>query len=95
MIDPKEFSSSKTKRVYPYLRLLDPVETLPLVIKHLELGEMPLTIIYEGSERVVARISKSPYNISKILRCCGAMKYFKSEEESADVTSVLEYMEVL
>lgn len=94
MLDPDEFSSSKTTLTYPSLHVNELFDTLPLITELLEEGSMPLTVVYEGRLMVIKRISASAYNIDKLLRCCGSLVYNKSSSEGVDIQSVLDYMEV-
>lgn len=93
-IDIYEFSKRTTPVIYPYLKILEPNNTTPLIVSVLETGDMPLIIELDGIRKVVARISMSALNIDKLLRTCGSLELTKSADEVTLIKEVTDYLEV-
>ena len=93
-INIHEFTKRTTPVVYPYLKVLEPNNTTPLIVSVLEKGDMPLIIELDGIRKVVARISKSAFNIDKLLRTCGSLELYVGEGNSIMIREVTDYLEV-
>lgn len=94
-LDVESFSERKTQSAYPYVELLDINMTLPLVLSFLEKGEVQIIAEYKGKRRVVGVMSKSAYNMNKLIKTQGRVVYHKSESEAAEISSVVDYLEVV
>ena len=88
-----EFSKRTTDTTYPYMVIVSPNATVPLIIRDIESGDIPLVVTINGNRKVVTRMSGSAYNVDKLIRTCGALELHKSEQEVKLINSVVEYME--
>lgn len=89
-----DFTKRTTEEVFPYITVLEPNNTLPLIVGILTEGDMPLVVEMKGKRKVVARIDKSAYNIDKLLRTNGSLNYHKSSDDVLLIENIKEYMEV-
>lgn len=94
-LDVDGFSSRKSKIEYPYVEVVDINETLPLVVKALESGDIPLVGNYKGVTRMISKIDATAFNLDKILRTQGLILYHKSEDEQIEIRSIVDYLEVV
>jgi 16S rRNA A1518/A1519 N6-dimethyltransferase RsmA/KsgA/DIM1 with predicted DNA glycosylase/AP lyase activity len=88
----QELTERKTQEKFPSVVVLTPNETLPVVVRTLEKGDMQLIVEFNGKRKVVANISESAYNISKLLRTVGHISYRKSADEVIDVGDIVTYL---
>lgn len=88
----EELVNKKTSAEYPSLLVSTPNETLPVVVRSLEKGDMQLIVELNGVRKVVCRISPSAYNIDKLLRTVGHVSYRKSKEETIDIGDISTYL---
>lgn len=93
-IDIYEFSKRTTETKYPYIKVLEPNATTPLIVSVMENGEMPLVIEMNGVKKVVARISMSALNVDRLLRTCGSLELVMNADNTVLVKDVVDYMEV-
>lgn len=93
-LDVNDLVSAKTSLKIPHFILSEINETLPLVVSVLEPGEVQLVATYNGQQRVVGSISKSAYNVDKILRTQQNLIYV-DDNGKHDIRSVRDYLEVL
>lgn len=94
-VDIDKFSSNSIKREYPYLELTSFNETLPLVIESLEQGDMQVLATHKGITKVICKISKSAYNIDKLLRTGQKLQVHTSEGEYKQIQNIIDYLEVM
>lgn len=93
-IDIYDFAKQTTGTTYPYVVVVEPNNTTPLIVGLLKEGDVPLVVEVNGKSKVVARMSNSAYNISRLLRTAGMLKYVTSENDSALITDIEDYLEV-
>lgn len=89
-----DFSKRTTEVRYPFLKILTPNATVPLIVSVLEEGEVPLLLTLNGVSKVIKRISKSAYNIDKMLRTCGSLEYHRGEGDVVLINDIVDYLEV-
>ena len=90
-----ELTERKTSAMYPNLTIVNPNDTVPVMVKILEKGDMQLLIEFKGVMKVVSTISESAMNIDKLLRTCGQLIYAKAENKKYIINDILEYMECI
>lgn len=93
-LDVESFSQRRT-HVDKCIELGELNETTPLVVPNLEVGELPLVGTYKDQRRVLTRISESAYNIDKLLRTHGVLKYIDGNGSMHVINNVIDYLEVL
>lgn len=93
-LDVASFGQRKAQ-VTRYLEVLELNPTYPLVVGLLEEGELQVIAEYKGQRRVIANISESAYNVDKLLRTHGELKYVTETGESYPIKSVIDYLEVI
>lgn len=93
-LDVDSFSQRKT-HIDRCIEIGELNATTPLVVPNLEVGELPLVGSFKGQRRVLVRISESAYNIDKLLRTHGVLKYIDENGNMHVVNSVVDYLEVL
>jgi hypothetical protein len=91
-IDIKELTERRTSEVFPNVVILTPNDTLPVVIRTLEKGDMQLIVEFKGQRKVVANISQSAVNISRLIRTVGTISYHKSAEDVYEVGDISTYL---
>ena len=87
------FSHNKVSRQYPYITL-NPVNTaaLPLIVTLLEDGEVPILFSVNDSVYEIAKVSRSPINLRKLLEVY-EFDVVLSESESRHISNTKELME--
>ena len=88
----EELTERKSQETYPNLVILSPNETVPVIVRSLEKGEMQVIVSFNDKRKVVARISESAHNINRLLRTCGALEFYKSESETYRINTVEDYL---
>ncbi len=91
-INIEELTSRKTEETFPNILVLHPNDTLPVIIRSLEEGDMQLIVEFKGKRKCVARISRSALNVSKLLRTLGCVEYVLSQGVSTTITCMEEYL---
>lgn len=91
-INLEELTSRKTVEEYPNIVIVNPNDTVPVVIKSLEEGETQLIIEWQGKRKCVKRISKSAYNIDKLLRTTGSIFLNFGGEKRIEVPDIETYL---
>lgn len=91
-INLDELTARKTSEKYPNLMLCSPNDTVPVVVKNLQEGDMQLIAEWNGKRKVLAYISPSAYNVSMLLRTTGLLKYNMGENVGIDITDVETYL---
>ena len=94
-IDIEKLTSRKSLEKFPNYFLDKPNDTIPVIVQSLEPGEYQLITEAGGKRKVIAKISKSAYNVDRLLRCTGSLIYRKSSEESFKLSSVTDYLELV
>lgn len=90
-----DFSPKIVKEEFPNIVIADANDTTPLVVGLLEKGEVALVCVVEKKRKVVGHISKSAYNIDRILRTHGDVTLNQSVSNRVRIRSVQEYLEVM
>ena len=93
-INVEELVSRKTSRTYPNIEV-SYSRTLPLLTTDLEKGDMQVILDYNGKLKCVCNISGSARNVKLLLDCTGNIVYNKSPEESYNIQSVQEYLDLV
>lgn len=94
-LDVQSFSQRTIQAGYPYFKLREMSQVTPSVVKLLEEGDIHLRGAYNGKEVVVMRISKSAYNVWRLIRTHGSLTYCVSPEESFLIEDVEQYLEII
>ncbi len=94
-IDIDKFKNSRVQREYPYVELTSFNETLPLVIESLEQGDMQIQATHKGVTKVVCKISKSAYNIDKLLRTGQSLILHRDDSSCTNIEKITDYLEVI
>lgn len=93
-INLEELTSRKTEETYPNLVIvLDAAnQTVPVVVKTLEEGDMQLIIEFDGRRKCVARISKSAINIHRLLRTTSGLHLNYGNGSMVEIKDVETYL---
>lgn len=91
-IDVQDLVSRKTEETYPNFLILHPNDTIPVVIRSLEEGELQLIVEFKGTRKCVARISPSALNVDRLLRTVGSVEYVIGKGISTTLNCVEEYL---
>lgn len=91
-IDIQKLVSQQISQTYPNIVITTPNQTLPVIVRCLEKGDMQLIIEMNGMRKAVSPISPSAYNINMLLRSQSKLTYNKSPDESFEIHSVEEYL---
>lgn len=94
-INVEELVSQHTEAAYPNVRVLKPNDTLPVVVRALEPGDIQLIVEFNGKRKAVANISPSAINIQCLLRCVGSLEYSLSKGVSTTIDNIEEYLNCL
>lgn len=89
-----EFSKRTTEEVFPYITIVSPNNTVPLIVSVVEPGDIPLVIELNGTKKVVARMSASAFNVDKLMRTCGSLEYHVDKDNVILLQDITDYMEV-
>lgn len=91
-INIEELTSRKTDETFPNILVLSPNDTLPVVVRSLEEGDVQLIVEFNGRRKCVAKMSPSALNIQKLLRTVGRVEYVISQGISTTITCMDEYL---
>lgn len=95
MIVVDDLVRQKTDLVYPNFVISKANDTLPVIVRSLEPGDIQLIVEYKGTRKSVATISPSAINVHRLLRCIGSIEYVTSKENSITISNVEEYLNLL
>lgn len=90
-----DFGPKIVKEDFPNIVIADANDTTPLVVSLLEKGDMALICVVEKKRKVVAHISRSAFNMDRILRTHGDVTLNQSVANRVRIHSVKEYLEVM
>lgn len=91
-INIEELVSRKTDETFPNVLVMHPNDTLPVVVRSLEEGDVQLIVEFNGARKCVARMSPSAINIQMLLRTIGSVEYVISQGVSTTITCIDEYL---
>ena len=91
-INIQELTERKTSESFPNVLILTPNETLPVIVRTLEKGDMQLIVEFNGKRKVVAKISPSAYNIDRLIRTLGTISYRRSVEDVVEIRDIETYL---
>lgn len=91
-IDIEKLTERTTSETFPNIIISNPNDSVPVIIKSLEEGDMQLIVEFQGKRKVVAKISESALNIDKLLRVVGSIIYCMSISERIEITDVATYL---
>lgn len=91
-ISISKLTERRTEQAFPNLLIVNPNDTVPVVVKSLEEGDMQLIVEFKGVRKVVAKVSSSAYNIDKLLRCVGEITYQVSESVALPISTIEDYL---
>lgn len=91
-INIQELTERKVSESFPNLLVTAPNETLPVVVRTLEKGDMQLIVEFNGRRKVVERISPSAYNIDKLLRTLGSILYRRGTDDEVLISDIETYL---
>lgn len=90
-----DFAPKIRKEEFPNIVIADVNETTPLVVQLLEEGDVPVIGVVGHSRKIIARISKSAYNIDRIMRTHQDVTLNQGVSDRVRIYSVREYLEVM
>lgn len=91
-INIQELTERKTSESFPNMLVLTPNETLPVIVRTLEKGDMQLIVEFNGKRKVVAKISPSAYNVDRLIRTLGTISYRRSVEDVVEISDIETYL---
>ena len=91
-INIQELTERKTSESFPNVLILTPNETLPVIVRTLEKGDMQLIVEFNGKRKVVAKISPSAYNVDRLIRTLGTISYRRSVEDVVEIGDIETYL---
>lgn len=91
-INIQELTERKTSEVFPNMLVLTPNETLPVIVRTLEKGDMQLIVEFNGKRKVVAKISPSAYNVDRLIRTLGTISYRRSVKDVVEIRDIETYL---
>ena len=91
-INIQELTERKTSESFPNVLILTPNETLPVIVRTLEKGDMQLIVEFNGKRKVVAKISPSAHNVDRLIRTLGTISYRRSVEDVVEVSDIETYL---
>lgn len=91
-INIQELTERKTSESFPNVLVLTPNETLPVIVRTLEKGDMQLIVEFNGKRKVVAKISPSAYNVDRLIRTLGTISYRRSVEDVVEISDIETYL---
>lgn len=91
-INIQDLTSTKVGESFPNVLITKPNETLPVIARCLEKGDMQLMCEHNGVRKCVAKISPSAINIDWLLRTCGSIEYVMGEGVSTTISDVESYL---
>lgn len=91
-INIQELTERKTSESFPNVLILTPNETLPVIVRTLEKGDMQLIVEFNGKRKVVANISPSAYNVDRLIRTLGTISYRRSVEDVVEISDIETYL---
>lgn len=91
-INIQELIERKTSESFPNVLILTPNETLPVIVRTLEKGDMQLIVEFNGKRKVVAKISPSAYNVDRLIRTLGTISYRRSVEDVVEISDIETYL---
>lgn len=91
-INIEQVTERRTDEQFPNVVIPTPNDTLVVVIPTLEKGDMQLITEFKGKRKVLARISQSAYNIDRLLRTVGILKYRLSAEKEVELSDISSYL---
>lgn len=94
-INIEELTSRKTDEEFPNILVTSPNDTLPVVVRSLEKGDMQLVVEWNGVRKVVARISASALNVEKLLRTVHGVEFVTSKDSSISISNITDYLEAV
>lgn len=91
-INIQELTERKTSESFPNMLVLAPNETLPVIVRTLEKGDMQLIVEFNGKRKVVTKISPSAYNVDRLIRTLGTISYRRSIEDVVEIRDIETYL---
>ena len=91
-INIQELTERKTSESFPNVLILTPNETLPVIVRTLEKGDMQLIVEFNGKRKVVAKISPSAYNVDRLIRTLGTISYRRSVDDVVEISDIETYL---
>lgn len=91
-IDIEKLTERTTSEIFPNIIIPNPNDSVPVIVKSLEKGDMQLIVEYQGKRKVVARISESALNVDKLIRVVGNVTYCKDSNSKFNITDVAMYL---
>lgn len=91
-IDVSKLTQRTTGQAYPFIRVDNPTQCLPVIVQSLEKGDTQLVVELNGVKKCVTRVSLSAFNIDKLIRCGGDVVFIKDEQTTIGITSIEDYL---
>lgn len=89
-----DIANNRISMPYPHVELLEPSDSVALVLSGLPKGDLPVICSYKGKQRKIASVLKSAVVLSTLLRV-SALNYNSSETETRSLSNNIDIMEVL
>lgn len=94
-LDIESFNKRYVDAEYPALLITNPTQPLVPILKScLYDGNMPLIVEFNGTRKLMRRMSESAYNIFNLLNVCSGIYYLDKNGESHAITCIQDYLEV-
>ena len=93
-LDVDAFSARKVSLSTPYLEITNLTDVTPLVLNSLEEGTMSLVATYQGTTRVLKKISLSAYNVDKLIRINSKL-IMHTDTCDKSIENIIDYLEVV
>lgn len=90
-INPEELVERKTQETFPNIVISKPNDTIPVVVRDLEKGDIQLIIEFNGKRKVVAAIDGCSENIFMLIRTTGSLIYRKNENDFCKISNIKDY----
>lgn len=91
-IDIEKLTERRTSEEFPNIVITNPNDTVPVVIRTMEKGDMQLIVEFNGKRKVVARINPSAINVDRMLRTVNGLQYNVSPNISIPINNIVDYL---
>lgn len=94
-LDISSFNKNYVDAEYPALLITNPTQALVPVLKScLYDGDLPLIVEFNGTRKLMRKMSESAYNVLSLLNVCSGIVYIDKNGNSHTITCIEDYLEV-